>query len=55
MVQLTENKRASPQTTISTAQALYHRFYLFYSIRDYSPHVSIDQQHGDWKRKLNDG
>ncbi|KAI8970777.1 cyclin-like protein [Pilobolus umbonatus] len=26
-----------PQKTISTAQALYHRFYLYYSIKEYSP------------------
>ncbi|KAI7864233.1 cyclin-like protein [Spinellus fusiger] len=26
-----------PQTTISTAQALYHRFYVYYSIRDFAP------------------
>jgi hypothetical protein len=32
-------KTNSPQTTISTAQALYHRFYLFYSVRDYPPQV----------------
>ncbi|RUP46867.1 cyclin-like protein [Jimgerdemannia flammicorona] len=32
----------SPQCTISTAQALYHRFYLFYSLKDYpSTDISI--------------
>ncbi|OBZ87338.1 Cyclin-T1-4 [Choanephora cucurbitarum] len=30
-------KLGFPQKTISTSQALYHRFYLYYSIRDYSP------------------
>ncbi|KAI9312241.1 cyclin-like protein [Dichotomocladium elegans] len=31
-----------PESTMSTAQALYHRFYLFYSIREYPPQeVSI--------------
>jgi hypothetical protein len=36
---LTKTHNTSPQTTISTAQALYHRFYLFYSVRDYPPQV----------------
>ncbi|CAO3639612.1 unnamed protein product [Cunninghamella blakesleeana] len=26
-----------PQTTISTSQALYHRFYLYYSLQSFSP------------------
>ncbi|KAI8982032.1 cyclin-like protein [Mycotypha africana] len=26
-----------PQKTISTAQTLYHRFYLYYSVKDYPP------------------
>ncbi|KAI8646307.1 cyclin-like protein [Parasitella parasitica] len=30
-------KLGFPQKTISTSQALYHRFYLYYSIRDYAP------------------
>ncbi|KAI7899008.1 cyclin-like protein [Cokeromyces recurvatus] len=30
-------KLGFPQKTISTSQALYHRFYLYYSLRDYSP------------------
>ncbi|KAL1935263.1 hypothetical protein VTP01DRAFT_4403 [Rhizomucor pusillus] len=30
-------KLGFPQETISTAQALYHRFYLYYSIRHYPP------------------
>ncbi|CAO3700528.1 unnamed protein product [Rhizopus microsporus] len=30
-------KLGFPQKTISTSQALYHRFYLYYSIKDYSP------------------
>ncbi|KAG0166582.1 hypothetical protein DFQ28_010776 [Apophysomyces sp. BC1034] len=30
-------KLGFPQTTISTAQALYHRFFLYYSIREYAP------------------
>ncbi|KAI9026566.1 cyclin-like protein [Phycomyces nitens] len=30
-------KLGFPQTTISTAQALYHRFYVYYSIREYAP------------------
>ncbi|GAB5592574.1 RNA polymerase II C-terminal domain kinase beta subunit [Umbelopsis nana] len=37
-IQAVGKKLGFPQTTISTAQALYHRFYLFYSTRDYSPH-----------------
>ncbi|CDH56873.1 cyclin-like protein [Lichtheimia corymbifera JMRC:FSU:9682] len=31
------SKIGFPQNTTSTAQALYHRFYLYYSIRDYMP------------------
>ncbi|CAO3668758.1 unnamed protein product [Rhizopus stolonifer] len=30
-------KLGFPQKTISTSQALYHRFYLYYSIKEYSP------------------
>ncbi|KAG2185933.1 hypothetical protein INT43_002371 [Umbelopsis isabellina] len=41
-IQTVGKKLGFPQTTISTAQALYHRFYLFYSIRTYSPNdISI--------------
>ncbi|KAI8373086.1 cyclin-like protein [Radiomyces spectabilis] len=36
-IQEVGKKLGFPQTTISTSQALYHRFYLYYSIRDYSP------------------
>ncbi|KAI8582453.1 hypothetical protein K450DRAFT_227251 [Umbelopsis ramanniana AG] len=36
-IQQVGKKLGFPQTTISTAQALYHRFYLFYSVRDYPP------------------
>ncbi|KAL9552343.1 hypothetical protein MBANPS3_003804 [Mucor bainieri] len=32
-------KLGFPQKTISTSQALYHRFYLYYSIRDYAPQI----------------
>ncbi|CEP11055.1 hypothetical protein [Parasitella parasitica] len=35
-------KLGFPQKTISTSQALYHRFYLYYSIRDYAPQVEKD-------------
>ncbi|KAI9475529.1 MAG: cyclin-like protein [Benjaminiella poitrasii] len=30
-------KLGFPQKTISTSQALFHRFYLYYSLRDYAP------------------
>ncbi|KAI8149695.1 cyclin-like protein [Fennellomyces sp. T-0311] len=36
-IQQVGKKLGFPQATISTAQALYHRFYLYYSIREYSP------------------
>ncbi|KAG2227927.1 hypothetical protein INT45_011950 [Circinella minor] len=36
-IQQVGKKLGFPQATISTAQALYHRFYLYYPIRDYPP------------------
>ncbi|ORY96909.1 cyclin-like protein [Syncephalastrum racemosum] len=36
-IQQVGKKLGFPQNTISTAQSLYHRFFLFYSIRDYPP------------------
>ncbi|CAO3599118.1 unnamed protein product [Absidia cylindrospora] len=36
-IQQVGKKLNFPQTTISTSQALYHRFYLYYSLRDFQP------------------